>query len=422
MLSHTDGDAEFVEQLADVVRMQRPAVGAGQDERDGPTPVDRVRWPDDPQPGYGGQLFEGVGGDVVLVRGDGVHAEIGQVVDGGAETNRLGDHRRAGLEPVRRVGVGRRLHRHELDHLAAAEERRHGRQQFAATPQHADTGRPAHLVAGEGEEVHVEGDHVDRHVRHGLGAVEDDERADLAGPGDQRRDRVDRAENVRLVHERDQLRPLVDHLVEVGKVEAAVVGDADPAQRRPGPPAQHLPRHQVGVVLHLGDGYLVAGPEPEPLRLRARRRRVAHRVGDEVQRLGGVLGEDDLVTPGGANERRELVPGVLVQRGGLLGKRVDAAVDVGVVQLVVVPLGVEDAGGLLRARRAVEVDQRPVVVHPPRQDREVLADPLDVVPGPRPAHPGEEGRRPAAGPRVGLRIGHRHAAVPAGSVVFTYRS
>ncbi len=169
------------------------------------------------------------------------------------------------------------------------------------------------------------------------------------------------------------------------------------------------------MVLHLGDDDLVAGPEPETLRLRTRRRRVAHRVGDEVQRLGGVLGEDDLVAPGCADERRDLVAGGLIQRGGLLGEYVDAAVDVGVVQLVVVPLGVQDAGGLLRARRAVEVDQQPVVVDTPRQDREVLADLLDVVSGPRPACPPNGGGREP-------RVGHRHATVPAGSVTFTYRS
>ncbi len=222
------------------------------------------------------------------------------------------------------------------------------------------------------------------------------------------------------MHERDDLRPLSDHFLHIRQVETAVVGETDPAQGRPGPLAQHLPGHQVGMVLHLGDDDLVARTETEPLRLGAGGGGIAHRVGDEVQRLGGVLGEDDLVTPGRADEGGDPVASGLVQRGRLLGQHVDAAVDVGVVQLVVVPLGVEDGRGLLRAGRAVEVDQRPAVVDTPGQDREVLADLIDVVPAPRLSGGAPRGR--------GHRVRHRHTAVPAGagtsvaSVALTYRS
>ena len=104
-------------------------------------------------------------------------------------------------------------------------------------------------------------------------------------------DRVGGAEDVADVHERQHLRALVDQGVEVGQVEAAVVGQREPAQRRAGALAEHLPRHEVGVVLHLGDDDLVARAEREP---RARDG-VAEGVGDEVVGLGGVLGEHDLV-------------------------------------------------------------------------------------------------------------------------------
>ena len=127
--------------------------------------------------------------------------------------------------------------------------------------------------------------HADQPVRHRLGAVEDGDRADGLGPRDDLRDRVDRAENVALVDERDDLGALVDEPFGIGgcEIEPAVFGEAEPAQRRPGPLARQLPRHQVGVVLHLGDDDLVAGSQA-----------LADRAGEQVQPLGDVLGEDDL--------------------------------------------------------------------------------------------------------------------------------
>ena len=82
---------------------------------------------------------------------------------------------------------------------------------------------------------------------------------------DQHVDGVDGAEQVALVDERQHLGALVDQPVEVGQVEPALVGQREPAQRRAGALAEHLPRHEVGVVLHLGHADLVAGSEVEPL-------------------------------------------------------------------------------------------------------------------------------------------------------------
>ena len=240
-----------------------------------------------------------------------VQADLAQVVDGRAQAGRLRDRHRARLELVRRRRERRALHPDGLDHLAAAEERRHLLQQFPAPPEHADAGRAAHLVPGEAEEVGAERGDVHRHVRHRLGGVHQHQRADRVRPVGDRPDRVDRAEHVGLVHERDQLGPLGDQVVDVREVEPAVGRHAEPAQRRPGALAQQLPRHDVGVVLHLGDDDLVAGAEREPA-AGPRRARVAHRVGDQVDRLGDVLGEHDLGRLGRADERGHLDPGALV--------------------------------------------------------------------------------------------------------------
>ena len=62
---------------------------------------------------------------------------------------------------------------------------------------------------------------------------------------------------------------------------------------------EELPRDEVGVVLHLGQDDRVAAGDVAP----------APRVGDEVDRLGRVAGEDDLVAVGGVDEAADLGPG-----------------------------------------------------------------------------------------------------------------
>ena len=77
-------------------------------------------------------------------------------------------------------------------------------EQLAATPEHADAGGPEHLVAGEGGEVDTEVGHVERQVRRRLARVEDGQRADGPGGGGQLADRVDGAEHVGDVGERER--------------------------------------------------------------------------------------------------------------------------------------------------------------------------------------------------------------------------
>ncbi len=109
---------------------------------------------------------------------------------------------------------------------------------------------------------------------------------------------------------------LVEEFVDPGQVEAAVVGQAEPVQGCPGPLGELLPGHQVGVVFHLRHHDAVAGADPAG---------VAEGVGDEVDALGGVLGEDHFVV-GRADEPRDGVPGVLVGLRGLARELVRAAV------------------------------------------------------------------------------------------------
>jgi hypothetical protein len=100
----------------------------------------------------------------VLVLLDCLDADPGEVVDRGAQPDRLGDRGRAGLELVRKLVPGRLLDRDLPDHLAAVVERRHAFEQLPPAPEHADAGRAAELVRGEGEDVAAERLDVDAPV------------------------------------------------------------------------------------------------------------------------------------------------------------------------------------------------------------------------------------------------------------------
>ena len=180
---------------------------------------------------------------------------------------------------------------------------------------------------------------VDRHVRHGLRAIHEDERAGGMGHVDDLADGIDGPERVRHVGERDELRlEAKEHLEDI-ETKDPVVGDRDELEVAVALLDEELPRDEVGVVLHLGQHDRVAAVDVAP----------APRVGDEVDRLGRVAGEDDLMAVGGVDEAGRPGAGPLVLGGRLLADRVDAAMDVGVVLAVVVGDGIDDDARLLAA-------------------------------------------------------------------------
>ena len=160
---------------------------------------------------------------------------------------------------------------------------------------------------------------------------------------------------------------------EVGvEVEHAVVVDRHDPELRPLLLAEELPGDDVRMVLHVGDDDLVAFPEP----------RADEAVRNEVDGLGGAAREDDLAFVRGAQKAPDGLPGSLVGRRRALAQGVHAAVDVGVVLLVVVAEGVDDRARLLARRAAVEVGEG-VSLDLLVESRKVGPDRLDVEPGSR---------------------------------------
>ena len=98
------------------------------------------------------------------------------------------------------------------------------------------------------------------------------------------------------------------------------------------------------MVLHDGDDDLVTGLEY----------RGCKALGDQVERLARVAGEDDFVGLGGADEVGNLLADLGNGIGGLDGQRIQAAKRVGVHALVEIALGVEHASGALRGGGAIE--------------------------------------------------------------------
>ena len=123
-----------------------------------------------------------------------------------------------------------------------------------------------------------------------------------------------------------------------------------------------LPRHEVRVVLELGDEDDVARAEVGE----------APRVRDEVDRLGRVADEDDLARGRRVHERAAPLARVLERLGRPLGELVDAAVHVRVRRLVEVRHRLEHRPGLLRARGRVEEGER-LAVEDLLEDREIGA-------------------------------------------------
>ena len=104
---------------------------------------------------------------------------------------------------------------------------------------------------------------------------------------------------------------------------------------------------------------------------------VPHRIRHQVQRLGGVLGEHQLVVIG-TDERRDGGARTLVGIGGLFGQLMRPAVYGGVARGQKFTLGVEYLHGPLRGGTGVQIHQRLTVSHGAREDGEVAANRGDI--------------------------------------------
>ena len=318
---------------------------------------------------------------------DPVWSERADPVDGRAQTDRLGDLRRAGLELPGQLGPGRLVGGYGPDHVAAADERRHLLEQLAPPVQDPDPGRAVRLVSGPGVEIGIDRRQVHRHLGDRLGSVDQDHRAGVVRPLRDRGYRVDRAEHVRDVNDRDQLRLPLEQRLERIQIQCPVVEQRHVGQLGFAILAQQLPRDDVGVMFHLGQHHQIAPVDVLP----------PPGVGDHVDRGGRVGGEDRLL-----HRRSEPLcdppARPLVQVGRLDRQRVHAAMDAGPRVRVVPRHRIDDGLWGLRGGARVEVRQRVPVDLPP-QHRKLRGHVAE-----------RRGRRARAWPPLALGLATRSAS------------
>ncbi len=233
----------------------------------------------------------------LLMGGDGGTVQFRQVVQGRAKADHRTDGGRAGLETQRCGMELRALEIGHPDHLAAELPVMEFEQGFAAAVERADAFGPVELVAGQHVEVAGQGLHVVAAMHHALGAVDDGQRALGLGQRQQLCQRLPGTQHVGQLADGEQARARADKPGGGLQVDQALFVQRQYHQLGAASPGQLLPGQQVGVVFEGADDDLVIRAHPmfEP-------------VGQQVQRLGGTVGEDDLGRALGIQPVRHLDP------------------------------------------------------------------------------------------------------------------
>ena len=243
-------------------------------------------------------------------------------------------------------------------------------EQLLPAIKHADTGRREHLMARKRVPVGAELLHIDGHVRDRLRAIDEDARAIAMRHVRHLFCGRDRAERVRHLRERDELRARPEQLLIGIEANLPMIIDGDDLEDRARLRAELLPGHDVGMVLKPGDDDFVVLADVL----------AAPALGDEVDGLGGPAHENDLVRGRRAKKAAHLFASVFVSVGGAGGKLMRAAMDVRVFEAVEMHEPVDDGLRFLRRCGVVEPDQR-VAIDLLVEDGKVAAHGMDVVAG-----------------------------------------
>ena len=164
MMARAYGDAETVEQRAHVEVVDVPY-----QEGDDPAPLRRLA--EDAHAGDFSEALQGILRQFVLVGGDMVHAESGDIIQCLGQSRGADVVRRARLELEGQFVERSPLERHVLNHLASALIGGQTVQPVLLAVEHTHAGGTVDLVAGEDVEVGIQRLYVDRHVGDALRSV-----------------------------------------------------------------------------------------------------------------------------------------------------------------------------------------------------------------------------------------------------------
>ncbi len=160
-----------------------------------------------------------------------------------------------------------------------------------------------------------------------------------------------RTQHVGEMRQRDQFVARRQHGLERIAIDPPVLGQRADVDDGTGPLGDHLPGHDVGMMLQLREHDPVARPQVCQ----------APAVRDKIDALGGAAHEHDLVLAGGAHELRHPPARGLVTQRHLRAAAVDAAVDGGVIPAQRIAHRVDHRLRLLRGGGGVEIVPRPAL-------------------------------------------------------------
>ena len=274
-----------------------------------------------------------------------LRSELRDIIDRRGQRDRLGDHRRARLETLRRRGIGRARETDLFDHRTAALPRGHRLEQALAGPEDADAGGAVELVPRKHVEITIERGHVERHARRGLAAVEQQLRAHAMRQIGGAAGVEHRAQHVGEMRQRNQFVARRQHRLERVAIDPSVLGQRADVDDGTGAFGDHLPGHDVGMMLQLREHDPVAFAQV----------RHAPALRHQIDALGRAAHEDDLVLACGAHELGDLAPRCLVAQRHLRAAAIHAAMDGGVVPAQRIVHGVEHGLRFLRGGGGVEI-------------------------------------------------------------------
>ena len=131
--------------------------------------------------------------------------------------------------------------------------------------------------------------------------------------------------------------------------------------------AQHLPRHDIGMVFQFGNQH----------RLIRAHHAAAPAMRDQIDRFCAVAGENHFPRIWRIDEARDRTARGLKSIGRHFGKPIGAAMDIGISRFHAARHGINHCAGLLRTRPGIEKDKRLAMLRL-RQDREILPDAMDI--------------------------------------------
>ncbi len=289
------------------------------------------------------------------------------ILDGFAQPNDARNIWRARFKLMRQFVVGRFFEGDRLDHFATAVVGRHLVQPLFLAVQHAYTRRAEHFMPGEGVEVGIQFLHIHLGMRNGLRAIHEYRNTFLVRLLDDGFDWIDRTQRIRNVAEGKYLYLIVHEGIQFVQHQLPFVVHGGYAEFGTALFADHLPGHDIAVVLHGGDKHGIPFVD-EFAAVRGRH---------QVDAFRATAHKNTFLAGTGIDELAHELPGFFKSRGCFLAELVDTAVHIGVTMAVIVVQLIDYSAGFLARSRAVQENDG-LAIHFLFQQRKVLPDFIDI--------------------------------------------